>query len=249
MADGQDDIAGMLEVRRSPVHGLGAFATRRIEKGARVIEYLGERVSHEEADRRYEYKDAADSHTFLFIVDAGTVIDAGVNGNDARFLNHSCQPNCESVIEGGRVFIEALVEIEPGTELTYDYQIQREADDPDDVDEVFACHCGFPACRGSMLWPPRHEAGATRSRGRRKHTASGTQPRTRKEARSGKDTRSRTDAGSRMDTRRLKDTRTPKDVRSGKDARSHKDARRNGPPHRKSAAAKRPSSRRASRRR
>jgi SET domain-containing protein len=144
----------LFEVRDSPVHGLGAFALRRIRKGTRIIEYEGERVSHREADRRYESKDANDAHTFLFIVDSRTVIDAGTGGNDARFLNHSCNPNCESVIENRRVFIEALRTIEPGEEMTYDYQIQREDDDPPDIDEIFACRCGFPQCRGTMLWPP-----------------------------------------------------------------------------------------------
>ena len=144
----------LFELRSSPVHGMGAFALRRIRKGTRIIEYLGERVSHAEADRRYESKAANDSHTFLFIVDSRTVIDAGVDGNDARFLNHSCNPNCESVIEKRRVFIEAIRTIQPGEEMTYDYQIQREEDDPPGIDEVFACHCGFPECRGTMLWPP-----------------------------------------------------------------------------------------------
>jgi uncharacterized protein len=147
--------AALLEVRASALHGLGAFALRRIRKGTRIIEYLGERVSHAEADRRYESKDEHDSHTFLFIVDGRTVIDAGVDGNDARFLNHGCEPNCESVIQERRVFIKALRTIEPGEELTYDYQIQREPDDPPDVDEIFACRCGASGCRGSMLWPPR----------------------------------------------------------------------------------------------
>jgi uncharacterized protein len=148
----------LFEVRSSAVHGLGAFALRRIRKGTRIVEYLGERVSHAEADRRYESKDARDSHTFLFIVDGRTVIDAGVEGNEARFLNHGCDPNCESVIEERRVFIEALRTIQPGEELTYDYQIQREPDDPPDVDEIFACRCGASGCRGSMLWPPRRAA-------------------------------------------------------------------------------------------
>src|SRR5690242_3286036 len=143
----------LIEVRRSNVHGLGVFATRHIAKGTRIIEYTGERVSHEEADRRYEEKDANDSHTFLFIVDSRTVIDAGVDGNEARFFNHSCNPNCESTIEKKRVYIEAIREIEAGAELTYDYQIQREDDDPDSIDEVFACRCGFAQCRGTMLWP------------------------------------------------------------------------------------------------
>jgi SET domain-containing protein len=161
------DEAPLIEVRASSLHGLGVFAARSIRKGTRVIEYLGERVSHAEADRRYEHKDAADAHTFLFVVDESTVIDAGVDGNEARFVNHACDPNCESVIESRRVFIEALRAIEPGEELTYDYQIQREADDPPDVDAVFACRCGSAHCRGSMLWPPRRTAARDRSARRR----------------------------------------------------------------------------------
>ena len=157
-----------IEVRSSPLHGLGVFAAQRIRKGMRIIEYLGERVSHAEADRRYEDKDADDAHTFLFTVDARTVIDAGVGGNDARFVNHACEPNCESVIEERRVFIEAVRTIEPGEELTYDYQIQREADDPPDVDTIFACRCGSARCRGSMLWPSRrlNERGRSGARSR-----------------------------------------------------------------------------------
>jgi uncharacterized protein len=145
----------LIEVRASPLHGLGVFAAQRIRRGTRIIEYLGERVSHAEADRRYEDKDANDAHTFLFIVDARTVIDAGIGGNEARFVNHACEPNCESVIEDRRVFIEAVRTIAPGEELTYDYQIQRDMDDPPDVDAIFACRCGSVGCRGSMLWPPR----------------------------------------------------------------------------------------------
>ena len=158
----------LFEVRNSPVHGMGAFALRRIRKGTRIVEYLGERVSHQEADRRYESKDANDAHTFLFIVDSKIVIDAGVDGNEARFLNHSCNPNCESVIEKRRVFIEAVRDIEPGEEMTYDYQIQREDDDPPGIEEVFACHCGFPQCRGTMLWPPDPPAKRGKRRPKRK---------------------------------------------------------------------------------
>jgi uncharacterized protein len=158
MSRSREPRGPLIEVRPSALHGMGVFAARRIRKGTRIIEYIGERVSHAEADRRYEDKDAGDAHTFLFIVDARTVIDAGVGGNEARFVNHGCQPNCESVIENRRVYIEAVRAIAPGEELTYDYQIQREPDDPPDVDAVFACHCGSERCRGSMLWPPRRKA-------------------------------------------------------------------------------------------
>ena len=153
----------LVVARASPIHGKGVFAARRIRKAARIIEYTGERVSHAEADRRYESKDPLDNHTFLFIVDRRTVIDAGVGGNAARFINHSCEPNCETVIEGRRVFIYALRDIVPGEELAYDYLIQREDDDPPDVEQVFRCRCGAAACRGTMLAPkemPRRQRAA-----------------------------------------------------------------------------------------
>jgi hypothetical protein len=155
LARGVDENRGPLfEVRRSRIHGTGVFALRSIRKGKRIIEYTGERVSHKEADARYADRDEDDNHTFLFIVDGRTVIDAGVNGNDARFINHSCDPNCETAIEDRRVFIYALRNIEPGEELAYDYQIQREDGDPPNIEEIFACRCGAAKCRGTMLAPP-----------------------------------------------------------------------------------------------
>ena len=147
--------SALIEVRNSPVHGRGVFAVARISKGARIIEYLGDRVSHDAADARYDDHDESDNHTFLFIVDTRTVIDAGVGGNDARFINHQCSGNCESVIENRRVFIDATRDIAPGDELGYDYEIGREKDDPPNVDEIYACRCGSPQCRGTMLWPPK----------------------------------------------------------------------------------------------
>jgi SET domain-containing protein len=147
-----------IKVRNSKIHGKGVFAAKRIPKGTRVVEYLGDRISHAEADARYEDHDPNDNHTFLFIVDKKTVIDAGVKGNAARFINHSCDGNCESVIEQSRVFIETTRVVEAGEELGYDYEIGREKDDPPNVDEIFACRCGSPKCRGTMLWPPKRPA-------------------------------------------------------------------------------------------
>jgi hypothetical protein len=141
----------LYEVRHSPIHGYGVFALRKIRKGTTITEYLGERVSHDEADSRYENKDPNDNHTFLFTVDAKTVIDGGVNGNDARYINHGCDPNCESTTRKKRIFVEAVRTIQPGEELAYDYQIERDPDDPPNVDEIFACRCGAAKCRGSML--------------------------------------------------------------------------------------------------
>jgi SET domain-containing protein len=142
-------------IRRSRIHGRGAFATRRIRKGTRICEYIGDRVSHAEADRRHEHKADDDNHTFLFIVDRHLVIDGGVRGNTARFINHGCDPNCESVTEKRRVYVEALRTIQPGEELKYDYSIGRDKDDPKNVDEIYACRCGAEQCRGTMLWPAK----------------------------------------------------------------------------------------------
>ncbi len=148
---GRPEKTPLFEVRHSRVHGYGVFAARRIRKGTTIIEYLGDRVTHEEANERYEDKDPLDGHTFLFTVDKKTVIDAGINGNEARFVNHGCDPNCQAVEANKRIFIEAIRTIRPGEELAYDYSIQRDDDDPANVDEVFACRCGAQECRGSML--------------------------------------------------------------------------------------------------
>jgi SET domain-containing protein len=143
--------APLFEVRRSDIHGRGVYAARRIRKGTRVVEYLGDRISHEQADARYEAKGQDDGHTFLFVVNDKVVIDAGVGGNDARFINHSCDPNCETVIEGARVFIEAIRTIRPGEELGYEYGLTWEStDDPDELAN-YTCRCGAEQCRGTML--------------------------------------------------------------------------------------------------
>ena len=145
--------APLYVVRRSKIHGNGVYAAREIPKGARIVEYLGERISHAQADARYEEKGQDDGHTFLFVVSSKVVIDAGVDGNDARFINHSCDPNCETVIEGGRVFIEAVRDIRKGEELGYEYGLTWEStDDPDELAN-YACRCGAAKCRGSMLDP------------------------------------------------------------------------------------------------
>ena len=141
----------LVEARNSKIHGRGVYAIAPIKKGTRVMEYLGDRISHAEADRRYASKAEDDGHTFLFIASNRTVIDAGVDGNDARFINHSCNPNCETVIENSRVFIDAIRNIKPGEELGYEYQLTWEStDDPAEL-ALYACRCGAKRCRGTML--------------------------------------------------------------------------------------------------
>lgn len=143
------------EVRDSAVHGRGCFARQFIPKGTRIAEYIGDRITWAEADKRYEGYDVNDNHTFLFIVDKKTVVDGGVNGNDARFINHSCDENVQSTVEKGRVYLDAIKDIQQGEELGFDYQIGRDKNDPPNVDEIFACRCGSPKCRGTMLWPAK----------------------------------------------------------------------------------------------
>src|SRR5947209_8732566 len=103
----KEDPNPYFELRTSKIQGTGAFATRTIKKGTRIIEYLGQRISWRTADKRYDDDKMGRHHTFLFTVDDKTVIDAAVNGNDARFINHSCDPNCEAITDRKRVFIDA----------------------------------------------------------------------------------------------------------------------------------------------
>ncbi len=140
-------------VRRSSIQGRGVFALRRIPKGTRIIEYRGERVSHREADRRHDAQD--DPHTMLFIVDAKTVIDGTSGGNSARWINHSCNPNCEAVDEKKRIYIEAIRQIRAGEELSYDYNLVLEERHTPAAKREHACNCGEPCCRGTMLGSKR----------------------------------------------------------------------------------------------
>lgn len=136
---------------RSSVHGRGAFATEWIEQGTRLIEYTGERLSEDAADERYNDEDDGSHHTFLFSLDDGTVVDATYGGNVSRWINHSCDPNCEAVIEDGRIFIEALRDIAPGEELAYDYAFVLEERHTAAVKARYPCYCGAENCRGTIL--------------------------------------------------------------------------------------------------
>jgi SET domain-containing protein len=140
----------LYSVRNSPIHGRGVFALRRIPKGTRVIEYRGERISNEEADRRHEEANQG-PFTLLFEIDDSTIIDAGVRGNSARYINHSCSPNCEAVNEDGRIFIEARRDIRPGEELSYDYRLETEEPITPSLKATFGCNCGARRCRGTLL--------------------------------------------------------------------------------------------------
>lgn len=147
--------APLFELRSSPIQGTGAFAVTRIPKGTRIIEYVGEKISNREADRRYDDETMSRHHTFLFTLNDRYVVDAAVGGNESRFINHSCAPNCEAVIERGHIYIEALADIERGTELAYDYAYERSDDHTQDDEALYVCRCGAPSCRGTILAPPK----------------------------------------------------------------------------------------------
>ena len=133
------------------MHGLGAFATQRIKKGTRLIEYAGNRITPEEMDERYPDVDGTPHHTNLFAIDDDIVVDANVNGNDARFINHSCDPNCDAVIEDDRIWIETIRDVSPGEELAYDYAFELKERHSPAAKRRYPCNCGSSKCRGTML--------------------------------------------------------------------------------------------------
>ncbi len=140
-------------VRNSPIHGRGVYAARPIRAGERIVEYTGELISWKEADRRPPSDPDDPHHTFLFSLDDGKrVIDAGVGGNSARWINHSCDPNCETEeTKSGHVYIEALRNIRPGEELHYDYCLVIDGKITKKLKRQYRCLCGAPKCRGTML--------------------------------------------------------------------------------------------------
>ncbi|MEW5917386.1 MAG: SET domain-containing protein-lysine N-methyltransferase [Gemmatimonadota bacterium] len=153
MRNGNSPNGQPFEIRKSGIQGRGAFATRTIQRGDRVIEYTGERISWKEADSRYDDGKMKRHHTFLFTLNSRVCVDAAVDGNDARFINHSCDPNCEAVIVDGHIYIEAIRRIRPGEELSYDYGYERDADTTEEDEKLYVCRCGAPNCRGTILAP------------------------------------------------------------------------------------------------
>ena len=151
MQRGPGDAQLPFEIRPSPIEGYGAFAVRVIRAGVRLIEYAGERLTPSEAEARYPDAPGERHHTYLFAIDDDLVIDAAVNGNEARFINHSCAPNCDAVIEDGRIWIETIHDIEPGEELAYDYAYVLEERHTPAAKRRFPCHCGAVTCRGTIL--------------------------------------------------------------------------------------------------
>lgn len=131
-----------LLVKNSKIHGTGCYAGKDFRKGEIVGEYTGEWITNEEADDRYEDVE----ETYLFVIDDDTCIDAMNDPNPVKYINHCCEPNCESDQKGNRIFIIAIKDIKKGDELTYDYNLET---DPED-DDPLTCNCKAGTCRGTM---------------------------------------------------------------------------------------------------
>ncbi len=135
------------------MHGRGVYATATIRKGARISEYTGQHIPWDVA-MDLPARDPKDPyHTFFFSLENGEVIDASVGGNDSRWINHSCDPNCETSEEDDRIFVSALRTIRAGEELFYDYKIVPADRRTKKLEKEFTCLCGSPKCRGTMLEP------------------------------------------------------------------------------------------------
>lgn len=145
-------------VRTSSIHGQGVFANAFLPAHTRLMQYAGERISSADAALRYGDNTNVGS-TYLFAVNSDWLIDGLVGGNSARFINHSCEPNCEAVIwvdingdsQKDKVWIETLRDVEIGEELTFDYALELNSAMQQADLKAWQCRCGQPNCRGSML--------------------------------------------------------------------------------------------------
>jgi SET domain-containing protein len=151
-------LNGATAVRHSKIHGNGVFATRKICAGSCVAEYEGQRITAKEAEKRSGADPDNPFHTFFFSLDSGRMIDGAVDGNDSRWINHCCDPNCEAREEDGHIFIYALRDIRRGEELNYDYGLIISERHTPAVKRAYACLCGASTCRGTMLAPKRKPA-------------------------------------------------------------------------------------------
>lgn len=147
----------LFEIRRSGIHGRGGFALQRIPKGTRIVEYKGEIITWAEVWRRYPDDESGteQNHTFLFEIDDKRVIDATPRNWAAKWINHSCDPNCIATGDGDRIFIESIRTIRPGEELSYDYKITLQERHTPAVKARYKCMCGTRKCRGTILAPKR----------------------------------------------------------------------------------------------
>ncbi|MBF6617178.1 SET domain-containing protein [Pollutimonas thiosulfatoxidans] len=140
-------------VKKSTLHGKGVFAARDIPAGTQILEYRGQRITSEEADEMHPVNPDDPFHTFFFSLSSGKIINGGKRGNDAKWINHSCGPNCEAQEDdsGKRVYVVALEDIAAGSELFYDYGLIMDGRITKKLREQYRCLCGTANCRGTML--------------------------------------------------------------------------------------------------
>ncbi|MBP8823111.1 MAG: SET domain-containing protein-lysine N-methyltransferase [Flavobacteriales bacterium] len=156
-----------LIVRRSAVHGNGVFAACDLPAGTELIRYTGRLITPKQADRWYPHE-METGHTFLFTLNDRWILDGNVGGNAARWINHSCAPNCIPYLHEHRhdprkdhVIIETLRAVKAGEELGYDYGICFTVRHTARLKKIWACRCGAPTCSGTMLVPPGHQRTST----------------------------------------------------------------------------------------
>lgn len=149
-------------VKPSKLHGNGVFALRDIPAGTRILQYAGKRLTPEQADALFPVNPDEPFHTFFFALSNGKIVDGGQGGNDSRWINHSCAPNCEGHenADGSRVFIVAMRDIPAGEELLYDYSLVIDDDITEELKQNYRCLCGAPQCRGTMIALPEDRAQA-----------------------------------------------------------------------------------------
>ena len=146
-----------IQVRRSGVHGKGVFALQDLAEGETLIEYVGEVITWDEAQDRHPHDPNDPNHTFYFHVNEDRVIDALHGGNSSRWINHSCNPNCEADEVNDRIFIKALRNIKAGEELSYDYGLIIDEPYTKKLKAEYPCWCGSANCRGTLLSPKDRE--------------------------------------------------------------------------------------------
>ena len=153
-------------VKKSTLHGNGVFAARDIPAGTQIIEYRGKRITPEQADDMHPVNPDDPFHTFFFSLSSGKIIDGGQRGNDARWINHACAPNCETQenASGKKVFVVALEDIPAGVELFYDYGLILDGRITKKLRNQYRCLCGAESCRGTMLALPRKKAGTAKKK-------------------------------------------------------------------------------------
>lgn len=135
-------LAPGITVRKSPIDGRGCFATIPFRKGRRIAEYVGERISRREIARRLRGR----RRIHICGLNSYWAIDGRRDGNGTQFINHSCQPNISIRIIHGHILFFARRDIEPGEELTLDYEVSYHSDQKE-------CRCGAPGCRGRINKP------------------------------------------------------------------------------------------------